>query len=145
MKNKEHLDDVVNFMIDQTARQFKQYCQKQFDHLHLNITVEQWIILKIIHQEKELTQVMLASIALKDNASITRMIDLLEKKGLVVRYDDKIDRRKYKVALTKKGDDFVIKNIPIIHKLRMKTIEGISTSEIAQLKNILQKIRKNTA
>ena len=120
--NDQQLSQVVNFMLEHTVRQMKQYSQAEMDKARMDVTVEQWVILKIIYQEKELTQVDLAGISLKDTASITRMIDILEKKELVIRNKDAADRRKYLITLTKKGNAFVIKHMPLVIKLRQQTI-----------------------
>ena len=65
----------------------------------MGITVEQWVILKIVHESEALTQKELANKSFRDPASITRTMDLLEKKGLLQRDALPNNRRAYTIAL----------------------------------------------
>lgn len=143
MKSNEQLDNVVNFLLEQTVRQMRSYAQRQLDLLQTGITVDQWVLLKIIEERKQISQVELAQVALKDTASVTRILDLLQKKGLTQRIDDEYDRRKYMISLTTEGIEFVARNLPIIDRLRGQIVQGLSEEEIRSLKQVLAKIRQN--
>ena len=143
MKSNEQLDNVVNFLLEQTVRQMRSYAQRQLDLLQTGITVDQWVLLKIIEERKQISQVELAQVALKDTASVTRILDLLQKKGLTQRIDDEYDRRKYMISLTTEGIEFVARNLPIINRLRGQIVQGLSEEEIRSLKQVLAKIRQN--
>lgn len=143
MKSEEQLNNVVNFLLEQTVRQMRGYAQRQLDTLQTGITVDQWVILKIIEERKQISQVELAQVSQKDTASITRILDLLQKKGLIQRIDDEYDRRKYMISLTGEGTEFVMRNLPFINRIRGQIIQGLSQEEIQALKGILNKIRQN--
>ena len=143
MKSNEQLNNVVNFLLEQTVRQMRGYAQRQLDTLQAGITVDQWVILKIIEVRKQISQVELAQVAQKDTASITRILDLLQKKGLTQRIDDEYDRRKYMISLTKDGEVFVLRNLPFVNEIRSQIVRGLSPDEIQNLKSILEKIRSN--
>lgn len=143
MKSNEQLNNVVNFLLEQTVRQMRGYAQRQLDLLQTGITVDQWVLLKIIEERKQISQVELAQVSQKDTASITRILDLLQKKGLIQRIDDEYDRRKYMISLTAEGLEFVMRNLPIIDRLRDQIVQGLSQEEIQTLKSILAKIRQN--
>ena len=143
IKIHDEQGNLVNFLLDQTVRLTKLYIQRQLDFWQLNITVEQWTLLKIIEAEGMISQVDLAQCALKDTASITRMLDLLQKKNLIERSADNSDRRKFLISLTEEGQEMVKKNLQLMNSLWEKTIEGLSEGEINELKQILEKIRRN--
>lgn len=143
MKSEEQLNNVVNFLLEQTVRQMRGYAQRQLDTLQTGITVDQWVILKIIEERKQISQVELAQVSQKDTASITRILDLLQKKGLIQRIDDEYDRRKYMISLTGEGTEFVMRNLPFINRIRGQIVQGLSQEEIQALKSILDKIRQN--
>ncbi len=48
MESNEKLNNIVNFLLEQTVRRMRGYAQKQLDTLKLDITVDQWVLLKII-------------------------------------------------------------------------------------------------
>ena len=143
MKSEEQLNNVVNFLLEQTVRQMRGYAQRQLDTLQTGITVDQWVILKTIEERKQISQVELAQVSQKDTASITRILDLLQKKGLIQRIDDEYDRRKYMISLTGEGTEFVMRNLPFINRIRGQIVQGLSQEEIQALKSILDKIRQN--
>jgi DNA-binding MarR family transcriptional regulator len=137
------IEDVILFQIDLTSKISKQYSQREFDRLNLNITVEQWIIIKIISESSELSQKDLAIKSHRDPASITRTIDLLEKKQLVQRKPIPNNRRAYNICLTNKGDKFIKENIELVNSHRKKSIKGLSKKELILLSSFLATIRNN--
>ncbi len=145
MNNTENLDlnNVVNFLMEQTVRQIRNYGQRQLDLLESGITVDQWVLLKIIEEHGQISQVDIAQEALKDTASITRILDLLQKKGLIQRIDDDFDRRKYLISLTVDGIAFFNRMLPQISQIRDQIVKGLSKEEIQALKATLNKIRRN--
>jgi len=58
-----------------------------------DITVEQWTVLVHLWEKDGVSQQELSLATGKDNASICRLIDSLEKRHLVVRIPNKNDRR----------------------------------------------------
>lgn len=138
-----NIESVVLFAIDQTSKVAKQYAQREFDLLGLGITVEQWVLLKVIHEKKDLSQNELAHATHRDPASITRTLDLLQKKGLVVREAILENRRQYNIKLTETGNNFIEKNMPLINKLRNISIKGFTKKETDTLLLLLEKMQKN--
>ena len=102
----DNLEDVTLFLIDQTSKTAKRYTQKSLDKKKLGITVDQWVLLKIIEGSDGLSQRELANKAIRDRASITRTLDLLEKKGLLKREAIEGNRRQYSIKLTPIGKSF---------------------------------------
>jgi DNA-binding MarR family transcriptional regulator len=143
MANDQKLTEVIFFSIDQTNKKIKQYAQKQFNLHKIDITTEQWVLLKILEENERISQVRLAEIALKDTASITRMIDILENKELLTRTDDENDRRRFTLSLTSKGYAYIKQHMPVVKAVREQGIKGFSQQELATLKTLLEKMEKN--
>lgn len=139
----QKIEDVILFQIDLTSKVSKSYSQKEFDKLELGITVEQWVILKIISESPVLTQREIAKKSYRDPASITRTLDLLEKKELLYRMAIPNNRRTYHIYLTEKGEVFIAKNMEFIQSQRSRSIKGLSEKELSGLSKTLAKIRKN--
>ena len=59
----------------------------------LDISMDQWLVLGPIWQLESPSQKDLGEICLRDKPTITRIIDSLEGKSLVVRVSDQIDHR----------------------------------------------------
>ncbi|MDG1332446.1 MAG: MarR family transcriptional regulator [Crocinitomicaceae bacterium] len=139
----QKIEDVILFQIDLTSKVSKQHSQKEFDKLGLGITVEQWVILKLLSEKKNLSQRDLANKSYRDPASITRTIDLLEKKGLLERQAIPNNRRRYHINLTNEGGSFIERNMDLINKHRALSITGLTKAEMETLSSVLEKIRSN--
>jgi MarR family transcriptional regulator for hemolysin len=137
------IEEVVLFQIERTNKLARQYSQREFDQLELGITVEQWILMKILDEKAPLAQKELAEFSLRDPASITRTLDLLQKKGYVQREPIEGNRRQYAIHLTKEGSAFVKKHFHIVQAQRAQSVKGLSLSEVQHLKHILEKIQDN--
>ena len=139
----QKIEDVILFQIDQTSKVSKQYSQREFDKLNMGITVEQWIILKIVSENQDLSQKELAIKSYRDPASITRTVDLLEKKGLLLREAVPNNRRTYNICLTPKGEQFIEKNLKTVETHRELSIKGLSEKDLNTLSKLLLQIREN--
>jgi len=140
---KQNIESVVLFQIDRTSKVSKIYSQREFDRLELGITVEQWILLKIIEESNQLSQRELASKSLRDPASITRTIDILEKRNYVMRNSIPNNRRRYNLALTNEGQKLVADHMDIIKEHRKRSVQGFTKQELSQLSTFLSRIQKN--
>lgn len=140
---KEDLNQVILFLIDQTSAAARRYSQKEFDLLEMGLTVEQWVLLKLVDQYESKTQSEIAILAQRDPAAITRSLDLLEKKGLIKRSGVKGNKRQKNVLLTKEGRYFIMQYMPLIQHMRNKGLKGFSRNEIVTLQNFLIRIREN--
>lgn len=140
------LEDQYNsysFLLDRTARKVKQYAQQQFRELGLNITVDQWIVIKQLHEQQEMRQNDLAELVNKDNPTLTRIIDLLSDKELIVRKQNPNDRRSFVVSLTPHGTELVETISPKVKDIRLRAWNGLSQKDFDQFKMILNTIYNN--
>ena len=137
------IERVALFQIDRTSKIAKQYSQRFFDEAGMGITVDQWVLLKIIEEHGEMSQRELAEQAKRDPASITRTVDLLQKKGLVNRDEIPNNRRQYQIVLTSEGQSFVQKHMNMVMSQREQSLKGFSTEEIQSLIEYLHRIQKN--
>ncbi len=109
----------------------------------LDISLDQWMILGPIWQLESASQKELGEITLKDKTSITRLVDILEKKNLVVRVEDQIDHRIKRVILTNAGKQLFFDVLPIMEKTREEVRKDISDQDIEIFKNVLSSIIMN--
>ena len=109
----------------------------------LDISLDQWMVLGPIWQLESASQKELGEITLKDKTSITRLVDILEKKNLVVRVEDQIDHRIKRVILTNAGKQLFFDVLPIMEKTREEVRKDISDQDIEIFKNVLSSIIMN--
>ena len=139
----EHIESVILFLIDQTSKKAKRYTQQVFDEKGLDLTVDQMVLLKIIHEHDGLSQQELAERSSRDGASITRTLDLLEKKQYIHRQAMPGNRRQYRISLTDIGQQFFTDHIDLIYEQRRKSLEGFTNQETDALRKMLLRIQHN--
>ena len=140
---KDDLLAVVMFQIELTSKKAKKYSQREFDQRNLEINIDQWVLLKTIERYSGASQKELAKHSYRDAASITRSLDILEKKGFIQRQAIPQNRRQYSIDLTEKGEQFIKENMEMVSRHRAKSMEGFSQEEIESLKDMLSRIQKN--
>ncbi len=112
------------------------------DH-NLDLTKEQMIVLKRLHDKDGIPQNELAFLTLRNKSSLTRLLVKMEKKGYILRTQDQLDKRVNKVFLTEKGRETYIKTRPVITQLIDTMETNISEIEKQQMITLLQKIQFN--
>ena len=120
----------------------EKFVQNVFDS-GLDISMDQWMVLGPIWQLKCPSHKELCEICLKNKHSITRIVDSLEEKSLVVRISDQIDHRIKRIILTSAGKQLFYDVLPIMEKTREEIRGQIPENEIEIFKNVLSKIIKN--
>ena len=116
----------------------------QNSHTHgLEISLDQWLVLGPVWKNDGISQKDIAEFSGKDKTSVTKIIDTLQKKNLVVRVTDQLDHRVKRVVLSQKGRELFLSALPVMAQTRDELRSGISDKEIEALKSILNKIYKN--
>jgi DNA-binding MarR family transcriptional regulator len=136
--------EVSGYTLEKTAKLMKlSFSRILLLHPELDITVDQWVILQLLAKHEVLSQQEIGELALKDAPTVTRMIDLLEIKGIVARKADKTDKRRYKITLTPLGKTKHQIILPLVQEFRNEAFSGISHTELVNLEKILRKIFDN--
>ncbi len=132
-----------SFLLDRTAKRVKQYAQRKFKLEDFDITVDQWLIMKNLSENELLSQAELAQMVSKDQPTLTRIIDILTKKGLVERVPHPLDRRSFHLVLTQEGISKVKELKPKIATIREKAWENLGETDFDEFKRILNTIYTN--
>ncbi len=139
----ENLNSVIFYNIEEAIKTYRMYAQNQLKINHLKITIDQWLVLKCLKENPKSTQIELAEKVFKDNASITRIIELLVKADFLHREINQKDRRKFDLKITPLGEKILANVYKIVLKNRAKALENISEEEIETVNAILKKISAN--
>ncbi|MDF3078503.1 MAG: MarR family transcriptional regulator [Sphingobacteriaceae bacterium] len=134
---------MYSYLLDRTARRVKQYAQRRFNAEEFDITVDQWLILKNLNNSNNQNQSDLAELTGKDHPTLTRIVDLLCKKGLTERCIHPTDRRSFTVRLTESGKEKVENWSPKVAEIRTKAWENLSEEDYENMKRILNTIYNN--
>ncbi|MBO6794039.1 MAG: MarR family transcriptional regulator [Balneolaceae bacterium] len=129
----------IGVYIDRTYKVVRQDLINRFKKAGINITPEQWVILSKLNGST-LSQADLASESFKDKHTVSRIIDLLQKKGFVTRSQDPDDGRRYLVQLTENGKSETKRAQEHVYASRELGWENINEDEYTQLRTLLDKV-----
>lgn len=103
----------------------------------------QWSVLRILWLEEGLSQVDLADRMRVEKASLTTVLDVMAKQGLVLRQRNTEDRRKVNIFLTAKSRRLKDDLMPFVGKINRKATKGMAASEVDSLRTLLSKVIAN--
>ncbi|HWO55440.1 MAG TPA: MarR family transcriptional regulator [Paenibacillus cookii] len=139
MEDKEHL---YGQMVSRTSRALIRYLTAHFKED--DITPEQWTVLKRLGEEDGIAQKELALVTDKDQATLTKILDLLERKKLVRRGKNKEDRRSFLIFITDEGRELRERLFFYVNRLfAEEVVAGIPENDLKIFVSTLQKIQHN--
>ena len=137
------LEQTVFYTLDKAIKTYRQFAQRNIKRNNLDITIDQWLILKTIYDNPELTQRDIATRVFKDYASITRIIEILVQRHYLERRFHNADRRRYHLTLTTAGKKIYKKLVTIVQENRSAALNDLDQREITLLNSVLNKIILN--
>lgn len=139
----ENLKETIFYSLDKAIKSYRQFAQKNINIQFEDITIDQWLILKTLHEYPGISQTDLARNVFKDYASVTRIIDKLVTNNYLRRETHPEDRRRFKLELTDYADAQLDVLMKIVQFNRASALANISREEIEKLQEILSKITNN--
>ncbi len=127
---------------------FMQICALNRGRMHalwhrIGLHRGQPFMLRMLWAEEGLTQAELARRLHRTPATITNMLQRLQKTGFVERRADPQDQRISRVYLTKAGREIQARVEQVWQENEARTLDGFSDREIATLRDYLERIREN--
>ena len=120
-----------------TGRIFSGTFGRRIADAGLDATMEQWSILRVLLNEDGCTQDVILGISRYEKSTLSRILEGLEKKGLVERKRGATDARRKEVFLTQKGYDIGVAGTEIVLDSLAKLYEGIDPAQLDQCRNML--------
>lgn len=134
------LEDSLGFQVNRTANAMK----SRFNNFlkSYNLTSEQYVIMKSIEENPEITPTLLSEITLKDKTTITRMIDTLVKNEMLIRTPKVNDRRAYQLSWSKKGEKTMKEILPITGNILEKLSGQFTDKDLKTFFKMLETLRQ---
>ena len=139
----EKLERVVFYMLDKAIKTYRQFAQRRLNEAGLDITIDQWLVLNTIETNPHVSQLEIADRVFKDAASVTRIVDLLIRKGYLQRQSHPVDRRRFTLELTSPGKTLVKQVNRISEENRSIGLKGISEADLEHLRGTLTTMINN--
>ena len=106
----------------------------------IRITLGQAGLLLLLQQNDGQTMTELSKALAVKNASLTGLIDRLERSAFVMRKAGKNDRRSIRIYITPEGTEECSKAKPVIKRVNEEIKSGFSPEEIEVFKRVLNSV-----
>lgn len=145
----KHYGESIMYAVEQTAIYSRLKGTQVISKLNLGVTLEQYIALDCISNNKDICQRDLAKLILKDRSNTSRILNILEKNKFISRMaETKNNRLVKKIYITEAGQRILDENTEKIREEFIFLFDEFSKEEFAELRALLVKFRnclvKNT-
>lgn len=134
-------DEDIGMLTNKTSKKLVHHLNKQLKEFHL--TTEQWLVLMNLSKQNGISQKFLAEISDKDQSTLTRILDIMERKNFIERHASENDRRSFVIHITKDGLNVCKKVIPFLEEIFKDILHDISYEELNIYRKVLLQISKN--
>ncbi len=137
------LSSIIFYSLDKAIRQYRKLAQANIDRAGIAITIDQWLVLRVIQEHDDLTQTDIAERVFKDQASVARIISLLAGRGLLAAVPLPSDGRRSQLRVTEEGERVLEAVQPVVLSNRAVALEGLSEDDLSVLRGLLERIYVN--
>jgi MarR family transcriptional regulator, organic hydroperoxide resistance regulator len=102
-----------------------------------------WSVLRVLWEEEGMSQVELADRMRVEKASLTGVLDAMERRALILRTRNAEDRRKVNITLSPQGHALKQRLLPFGLKINRKATRGMSAKEVDELRRSLARLIEN--
>nr|WP_319495332.1 MarR family transcriptional regulator [uncultured Desulfobacter sp.] len=137
------IDQSIGYLVGRLSRAIIKRLSKKFQDAGFDISYEQWSVLVHLYREDGQTQQALARTAVKDKAAVTRLLNGLEKKNIVLRIPDRNDKRSNFVYLTNKAKEIKPHLVGFVEEMLDEAAQGIDPEEMDRCRTTINRIFSN--
>jgi MarR family transcriptional regulator, organic hydroperoxide resistance regulator len=134
------ISDSIGYLAGRVKRELTRLLARKLCDAGGQITAEQFSLLMMLWLEDGRNQQDLADLYGKDKTSIARMLQTMERHGLIIRVPDEKDKRNNLLYITQKGLEIRAKLFPTLQSSLQETEAGISAEELETCKSVLHKM-----
>lgn len=123
----QELKTSLGFTIAQLAKTMQAKIQRQFQEAGYEVTFEQWTVLLALWNKEGRSQQELAAETQRDVTSLSRLMDTMERKRLIVRVPSPQDRRQNLIYLSDLGRELepaLVEQVESVNRLAVANIEA---------------------
>ncbi|ERP90760.1 MarR family transcriptional regulator (plasmid) [Roseibium aggregatum] len=106
----------------------------------LGLRVPEWRVLACLYDQDGLMITQLAKYSLLEQSRMTRIVDQMEKRGLVVRKSDKGDGRRVRVHLTDAGQKLSSEVVEEAREHERTLLSALNQSDADRIKPSLERL-----
>lgn len=139
----EPLENYLPYLLNRAGARIAEAFGKEMRPL--GATLQIWRVLAALREHDGRRMGDLAGTTSIEVSTLTRLIDGMEKKGLVIRRRAADDARAIVLNLTAGGRRLIARILPIAERYERVALEGFDDGEVSLLKSALRRLHANMA
>lgn len=139
------LERAISFWIARVYSVTRTELYRRFRAAGLAMTPEQWMILVRLWEGEGRSQAELATSTFRDAPTVSRILDVMEREGLVKRKPDPADARGRRVYLTDEGHALKATLVPLARDFVNDLEHDIPAEDLEVTRRTLQRMFGNVA
>ncbi len=136
-------NESIGYLTARVKREMTRLLARKLYETGGEITAEQYRLLIMLWIEDGRNQQDLADLYGKDKTSIARMLQTMEKNGLITRVPDDKDKRNNLLYITSKGSEIRARLFPLLQSTIENTEAGIEAEQLNGCKQVLRQMIDN--
>ena len=137
------LEESVGYITRNFFAALRERLSADFKENDFDISIDEWVALSFLNRFDDKNQQQLGELLLQEKTAVTRLLDCMQKEGIIEKTVDKDDKRNKIIRLTEKGKECYKNVVPVVEKAISDAQFGISPEEIESAKLIIRKMRGN--
>lgn len=135
----------LGYRIRQTSKRLQSALQQRFRQAELDVSFEQWTVLLALWKKDGRSQQELSADTCRDQTSLSRLLDTMVRRNLIIRVQSPEDRRTNLIYLTRRGRELERLLLDEAEQLQKQALSGISEEDVVRFLRILDQIDANIA
>jgi len=135
--------DLPFFLVNRLSFALRKELAQRFADAGHAISPEEWAVLLVLWSKGPQTPSTLSEATIKDRTTVTRLVDGMVRKELVVRSENPEDRRRSDIALTPLGHGLETELVPIAIELIGQVSAGITPRDLEATHRTLRALSQN--
>lgn len=143
MKAPKSLDENIIYQMGETSRLIHKRITAIFSEQGFDVTVEQFGVLALLWYKEGVKQQDIADGLKRNKTTITRIVENMINRNLIVKVPDQLDKRNKLIYLTQKGKALQKEMVESSGLVYYQTISNITSKDIDKCLVILKQMMKN--
>ena len=139
-KETYDIDESYGWLMATAAQQLRHRLTEKFGETGLDISAEQWTVMLRLWNEDGISQQFLANRIRRSKVAVFKLIEGLEKKGLVIRKPHPDDGRSKQVFLTPAGKEIQGTMNRAAKENLAEAAQGVTENELEIFKDVLRRL-----
>ena len=139
-KRKIQTEKQLYLALEKCTKKIREKFNTLLSNNNIDITFDQWLILKEVSEDQGVNQKDVASLLSKEVASVSRILKKLVEKNLVTKKSNKANMREYKLYLTPEGYELIEKGNLLSPKLFSELFSTVYEQELNLVTKVITRV-----